>query len=45
MGEIQEAAVNRLGNLLEVERVREKGIKEDSVASRLHACEEDGGIR
>lgn len=44
MGEIWEAEIKGLSDSLEVERVSEKGIKEDSSVSSSGACKEVGGI-
>lgn len=43
MGEIYEAEVTGPSNLLEVGRVREKGIREDSLISSLDASKDDSG--
>lgn len=43
MGEIYEAEVTGLSNLLGVDRVRGKCIKEDSLVSSLDAGEADSG--
>lgn len=44
MGEIWEEEIKGLSNLSEVERVSEKGVKEDSLVSSSGTREEDGGI-